>query len=142
MAVPARTTKAPSRNGLELAWSCAVVGMGAVLTEPSAAEAEMTDTLLINPAHDKWLRGPCRSRRSTRDTWPAVLGHLCKRVFCDQGCQVIDLLRQVLVVREAVQKAAEIASEYGYLESLPELKQIDSLERAAFEKVNEWDKPS
>lgn len=51
----------------------------------------------------------------------------------------VDLLRAFLDLREARQRVQDIADAYGY--DFPELGQIDTLERAAFERANEWDKP-
>ena len=52
-----------------------------------------------------------------------------------------DLLRLLLQIRDTLWKLHEESKAYGVLESLPEIKQMMELERQAFVKVNEWDKP-
>jgi hypothetical protein len=52
-----------------------------------------------------------------------------------------DLLRLLLNLRESLEAIADKAEDYGYGDELPEIKEMQKLERAAFEKVNEWSKP-
>jgi len=54
---------------------------------------------------------------------------------------MIDLLRKLLVVREAMQAFKEEALDLGVEQSeLLEIEQMMKLERDLFAKVNEWDK--
>lgn len=53
-----------------------------------------------------------------------------------------DLLRLLLELRDRLHAIGELAGDYGIRESLPEITQMQELERQAFGKVNEWDKPS
>jgi hypothetical protein len=52
-----------------------------------------------------------------------------------------DILRELLGLREELYRIAELVDSYGYTESLPEMAQIQALERQIFAKVSEWEKP-
>lgn len=54
---------------------------------------------------------------------------------------MIDLLRKLLDLRESLAAIAETAEGYGCAESLPEIADMRKLERQAFGKVSEWEKP-
>jgi len=53
-----------------------------------------------------------------------------------------DILRELLEIRDRLQKLEEHLAEYGYSsEFAPEIGEMQELERKLFLKVNEWDKP-
>lgn len=55
---------------------------------------------------------------------------------------MIDILRQLLDLREKLHSISRLLEEHGYDGAqLPEIAEMQALERRAFEKVNEWDKP-
>ncbi len=54
---------------------------------------------------------------------------------------MIDLLRKLLDLRESLESVSTGVAEYGFTEHLPELAQMQAMERKIFEKVNEWSKP-
>jgi hypothetical protein len=54
---------------------------------------------------------------------------------------VNEILKQLLEVRLALEKARSLADDYGVLDGLPEFAKMQKLERSAFKKVNEWSKP-
>ncbi len=51
-----------------------------------------------------------------------------------------DLLMLLLCLRQNLQSIEDQAGNYGYLDELPEIAEMKKLERAVFEKVNEWSK--
>lgn len=54
---------------------------------------------------------------------------------------VIDLLRELLLLRENLQRIEDLGRGYGYADDLPEVREMQKLEREVFEKVAEWEKP-
>ena len=54
---------------------------------------------------------------------------------------MIDLLRQLLDLRERLEAIAQNVRAYGLRESLPEVGQMQDIERKISDKVSEWDKP-
>jgi len=52
-----------------------------------------------------------------------------------------DLLMLLLNLRQNLQAIEDKAADYGYLDELTEIAEMQKLERAAFLKVNEWSKP-
>jgi hypothetical protein len=54
------------------------------------------------------------------------------------GDGVINILRELLAVRELLESIAEKASEYAVEDQLPEIAEMQALERKAFEKMNIW----
>lgn len=54
---------------------------------------------------------------------------------------MIDLLRELLEIREKLQAVEDLAKDYGYLDELPEIASMQKLERNVFAKVSEWEKP-
>ena len=52
-----------------------------------------------------------------------------------------DMLRELLAIRDLLMSIADQASGLGYDDELPEIAEMQKLERSAFEKINEWSKP-
>jgi hypothetical protein len=51
-----------------------------------------------------------------------------------------DLLILLLGLRDNLEAIKDKVGDYGYADELPEIEQMQKLERQAFEKVNEWSK--
>lgn len=54
---------------------------------------------------------------------------------------MIDLLQDLLTLRLQLMGLRDKAEVYGVLDSIPEFSQMQKLERSAFAKVQEWEKP-
>ena len=52
-----------------------------------------------------------------------------------------DLLRRLLDLRDTLEKLRADLEFSQYLDELPELAEMQKLERAMFKKIDEWEKP-
>ena len=55
---------------------------------------------------------------------------------------ITDALREMLVVRDLLESIADKLSDYVEDGELPEIVDMQRLERQAFQKINKWDEPT